>query len=414
MRNTSATKPQKQRFKKHGAKNSAPERSNAKGFGPRKMAPKKSAKGSSITDLSLLEKKAISPVEESKYRGMKVADLKIDQRLKANLLKKGYEALTEIQDKTFDSLMEKKDILGIAQTGTGKTAAFLVPIINEYLKNPKSRDKVLILVPTRELAVQIEQEFRSMTKGLKVFCASFIGGTNINTDIQRLNKNPHVVIGTPGRILDLYQRRDLKLAQYQTLILDEFDRMLDMGFIKDIQFIISQMKQRNHNLLFSATLDNAQKPIIDEILTDPVFVKTSSGKTSSQNVNQRVIKLKDGDDKFEILCRLLELEEMERVIIFEETKHQVKRLCRRLDQLQINNEEIHGNKSQSARQKALDNFKEGKSKILVATDVAARGIDVNNVSHVINYQLPKTYDTYIHRIGRTGRAGKSGHAITIV
>lgn len=392
--------------KKNGPKNGPKNKQNNK--------PKKKGQVSSITDLSLLEKKAIPVKEEKKYVGQEVKDLPIDPRLRNNLVKKGYENLTQIQDQSIEPLLNKRDIMGIAQTGTGKTAAFLVPLIHNLLQDPKSREKTLIMVPTRELAVQIEGEFKSMTKGLKIFCASFIGGTNINTDVQRINKNPQFVIGTPGRLIDLYQRRSLKLNQYQTLVLDEFDRMLDMGFIKDIQFIISQMKNRKQNLLFSATLDHKQKDTIDDILHNPVKIKVTSGKSSSANVNQRVLKLKEGDNKFEILCRLLETESMEKVIIFEETKHQVKRLCKKLTALNIVNEEIHGNKTQNARQKALNNFKSGRSKILVATDVAGRGIDVSDVSHVINYQLPKTYDAYIHRIGRTGRAGKIGHAITIV
>ena len=342
-----------------------------------------------------------------------IQDLPINQALINCLLHKGFTKPTEIQDRTLEALLNKRDLLGIAQTGTGKTAAFLVPIINELLAT-KTKNFALVVVPTRELALQVEEEFRTMTKGLGIFSASFIGGTNINKDLQNLRRQSHIVIGTPGRILDLVNRRALDLRLFNTLVLDEFDRMLDMGFVHDVKRILSGLHQRKHTLLFSATLDRSQEQLIADILNNPVTVKVTAGDSAATHIDQDVIRIKAGEDKFKVLEEMLVQSEYEKVLLFEETKHRVKRLCQRLNQAGIRANDIHGNKSQSARQSALKDFKQGRIKVLVATDVAARGIDVSDVTHVINYQVPQTFDSYIHRIGRTGRAGKTGKAFTFV
>ncbi|MCK5066434.1 MAG: DEAD/DEAH box helicase, partial [Bacteroidales bacterium] len=272
----------------------------------------------------------------------------------------------------------------------------------------------LVVVPTRELALQVEEEFKSMSKGLGLFSACFIGGTNINRDLQTLRRNSHVVIATPGRLLDLTDRRAIDLGKFKTLVLDEFDRMLDMGFIHDVKRILEGLKQRTNTMLFSATLDKSQQSMIDTILSNPVTVKVSGGTRGGDSIDQDIIRLKPGEDKFKILKNMLNGDEFDKVLLFEETKHRVSKLCVKLNKAGIAAEQIHGNKSQNARQSALKAFKQGRVKVLVATDVASRGLDISDVSHVINYQVPQTHDSYIHRIGRTGRAGKSGKAYTFV
>lgn len=341
------------------------------------------------------------------------SDMPINTTLKQSLLKKGFERPTEIQDRTLETLLAGRDLLGIAQTGTGKTGAFLIPIIEQLLKHRK-KPYALILVPTRELANQVEDEFRSMTKDLKLFSACFIGGTNINKDLQNLRRQSHIVIATPGRLLDLVNRKAIDLRLFNTLVLDEFDRMLDMGFVHDVKRIISGMHQRQQTMLFSATLDKTQEKLIHEILNDHETIKVSTGTATSDNIDQDIVRLAAGEDKFQVLCKLVSNESFQKILLFEETKHRVSRLCKQLNNAGIATDQIHGNKSQNARQTALNDFKKGKVRVLVATDVAARGIDVSDVSLVINYQVPMTFDSYIHRIGRTGRAGKPGKALTFV
>lgn len=353
--------------------------------------------------------------EEIKFvSDRRIEDLPVHQSLISRLLKRGFERPTEIQDKTLEAGIDGRDILGIAQTGTGKTGAFLMPIINELLENPSQRNHALILVPTRELALQVEEEFKSMTKGLRLFSACFIGGTNINKDLQALKKVNHLVIGTPGRLLDLHGRKAIHFNRFNVLVLDEFDRMLDMGFSHDVDRIIGAMNNREQTMLFSATIDPAQKKQVANILTDPYTVKVSQGDTTSDHIEQNVIRLQAGEDKFKKLFTLLQQENFSKVLIFDETKHRVKRLSQRLNNMGIKSGQIQGNMGQGARQNALRDFKRGKTRVLVASDVASRGIDVNDISHVINYQLPMNYETYIHRIGRTGRAGRKGTALTFI
>eukprot|EP00746_Dinoflagellata_sp_MGD_P087548 gnl/MRDRNA2_/MRDRNA2_34718_c0_seq1.p1 gnl/MRDRNA2_/MRDRNA2_34718_c0~~gnl/MRDRNA2_/MRDRNA2_34718_c0_seq1.p1 ORF type:complete len:408 (-),score=-6.21 gnl/MRDRNA2_/MRDRNA2_34718_c0_seq1:670-1893(-) len=371
------------------------------------------SKQKATIDVSLLVKKA-NLTEQKEYIAERTIDqLPVSSQLVSCLTKKGFKTPTEIQDRTIDSLLAGKDLLGIAQTGTGKTGAFLIPVIQQLLTK-KTNPFALVVVPTRELALQVEEEFKTMTKGLNLFSACFIGGTNINRDLQTLRRSSHVVIGTPGRLLDLVNRRVLDLRKFNTLILDEFDRMLDMGFVNDVKRILYGMQQRKHTMLFSATLDSTQQSLINSILHEPVTVKVSNGTSSADHVDQDIVRLKEGEDKFGVLTNMLTSEDFKRVIIFDETKHRVNRLCKKLNNAGIVAEQIHGDKTQNARQKALQAFKKGESQVLVATDVAARGIDVSDVSHVVNYQIPTSYDSYIHRIGRTGRAGKIGKALTLI
>lgn len=335
-----------------------------------------------------------------------------DDRIKEALRKKGYEQPTPIQEQTIMPLLEGRDVMGIAQTGTGKTAAFLLPLIDRMLKGEDLQ--TLVVVPTRELALQVNEEFHSLTKGMKLFSACFIGGTNINRDLQNLRRTSHLLVGTPGRLLDLANRGALKLKDVSVLILDEFDRMLDMGFAPDVNRITRMMTHRRQTLLFSATVDKNQKRLIDGLLNNPVEVKVSTGEATGDHIEQDVVRIGSDQNKYDVLVGMLSDTDFEKVLLFAETKRTVNRMTQMLKKSGLRAEQIHGNKSQNARQTALDKFKNGQIQILVATDVAARGIDVSDVTHVINYQIPQTYDSYVHRIGRTGRAGKPGKAFTFV
>lgn len=361
----------------------------------------------------LLIRKATQKAEEI-YNSKRFFDeMPLDDRLKANLKKKGFIKPTEIQDKTLEFLLEKRDLLGVAQTGTGKTAAFLIPIIQKILQN-KTKPFALIVVPTRELAIQIDKDFKSITKGLKLFSSCFIGGTNINRDYQELRRPSHVIIGTPRRLLELIKNKELDIRETNTLVLDEFDKMLSLGFLKEIEHITGAMGRRQHTMLFSATLDKKQLSSIQEILYNPITVKLSKSDTTGEHIDQDIITYSKNDNKFDLLCQLLKKEEFNKVLLFEETKKGVDYLTEELKKSKIKAESIHGDLAQSIRIESLKNFKDGDVQVLVATDVAARGIDVSDITHVINYQIPQNFDQYIHRIGRTGRAGKQGKAFTFV
>lgn len=379
----------------------------------RKQRPAKAKKKSSI-DVNQLTQKATEKPEVKFYK----AERSFSQMpLKAQLLKaianKGFSEPTEIQDKTLEPLLQGRDLMGVAQTGTGKTGAFLIPLINRLISG-KEKFRVLVLAPTRELAVQIDEEFKSLASGLNLYSSCFIGGTSINRDLQKLKKKSHVVIGTPGRLLDLSERRAIQFKEFDILILDEFDRMLDMGFNKDVHRITAAMKTRKQTLLFSATVDRKQQGFIDNLLNNPVEVKVSNGETTGKHIDQEIIKVAEGQDKFMMLTDLLKEPGFNKVLVFAETKRWVSKVHKKLKQSGFSSDEIHGNKSQNYRQNALKKFSNGKIQILVATDVAARGLDVSDVTHVINYQLPASIDSYIHRIGRTGRAGKNGKAFTFI
>ncbi|WP_116127412.1 DEAD/DEAH box helicase [Lewinella sp. IMCC34183] len=341
----------------------------------------------------------------------KFADWPINAKLKSAIKAAGWVYPTEIQEKSFEHVAALKDVMGIATTGTGKTGAFLIPLIDALLESEEPF-QTLVLAPTRELALQIEDEFRALTLGMKYNAITLIGGRNINTDIVNLKKRSyHLVVATPGRLKDLYQQGKIDLQEASVLVLDEFDRMLDMGFQKDVMFLTDKMGERDQTMLFSATLDKSQQKLIDHFLTDYQTIKVSSGEASAEHINQSV-HFVEPDNKFDELIEMLQQPEMKRVLVFAETKHRVKKVTKKLNQAGISADEIHGNKSQNYRQKALNAFKAGKIKALCATDVAARGLDIDDITHVINFEAPTDYDTYIHRVGRTGRAGKGGEAIT--
>ncbi|MDH5396605.1 MAG: DEAD/DEAH box helicase [Cyclobacteriaceae bacterium] len=372
-----------------------------------------SKKAVSSIDPNMLIKKAV-PSEQVVYVPVRTFDqMPIRPNLKANLARKGYKFPTQIQEETLEYLVAGRDMVGIANTGTGKTGSFLIPIIEQLLSTSQPF-KSLVVVPTRELALQVEEEFETLAHGLGIFCASFIGGTSVSRDLGQLRKKNHVIIGTPGRLMDLADRGALRLQDISTLVLDEFDRMLDMGFINDIKKMVKAMTSRKQTMLFSATIDKTQKSLVSDLLRNPIEIKVSSGTAASDQVEQDIIRVPQGSDKFKLLLALIGKEEFDKVLLFAETKRMVDKISKQLNQSGIKADLIHGNKSQNYRNNALNRFKDGKVRVLVATDVAARGIDVSDVSHVINYQLPMTFDSYVHRIGRTGRAGKTGKAYTFV
>lgn len=339
------------------------------------------------------------------------ADFAIDERIKTNITSHGYTTPTAIQDQSIEPLLEGKDLVGTAQTGTGKTAAFLIPLLHRQIKNPQQR--VLIIVPTRELANQISDELRLFSPNLGVYSAVCIGGVNMNRQIQQLKRQPQFVIATPGRLRDLHQQKAINLGQFSVIVLDEVDRMLDMGFIQDIKFIVSHIPAHRQSLFFSATMPNEARAIMDTLLRDPVFVHVDSNN-SAKNIEQEMIKLEHGANKVDTLHELLNKPEFSKVLVFARTKHGANKLSTILHKKGHKVDAIHGNKSQSQRERVLRQFKNDQINVLVATDVAARGIDVKDITHVINYDEPESYQDYIHRIGRTGRGGKTGVAITFV
>jgi ATP-dependent RNA helicase RhlE len=380
--------------------------------GARPNAPTGKAKIVKTMDVALLTKEAM-PLENKQAKSeVPFSELPLSARLQDLLRKKGYTHPTPIQVETIKPLLEGRDIMGIAQTGTGKTAAFLLPLI-ERMTSGQSL-KTLVLVPTRELALQVHEEFRSLTEGMRFDAACFIGGTNLERDLNTLRRPMNLIVGTPGRLLDLANRNALKLGSFNVLILDEFDRMLDMGFAPDVNRITKMMTGRKQTLLFSATVDKTQKKLIDGLLHNPVEVKVSTGEATGDHIDQQTVRIGADQNKFKVLVDMLSQPEFDKVLLFAETKRGVSRLTVMLKKAGIQAEQIHGDKSQNSRQNALEKFKSGKIQVLVATDVAARGIDVSDVTHVINYQVPRTYDSYVHRIGRTGRAGKAGKAYTFV
>ncbi|OGM27309.1 hypothetical protein A2962_02020 [Candidatus Woesebacteria bacterium RIFCSPLOWO2_01_FULL_39_61] len=335
----------------------------------------------------------------------------ISPRLKKNIFYKKYSFPTPIQDRVIPAILENKDIIGIANTGTGKTAAFLIPLIEKVLRNREER--VLILTPTRELAMQISDELYGFAYGMEVGWALCIGGTNIQTQSRNLKKHPHFVVGTPGRLKDLAQKGELILSEFTAVVLDEADRMVDIGFLEDIKYFIERLPVKRQSLFFSATIPPKVNQILKTFVKDPITVSVKV-RDSIANIRQDIIKINGNITKVDRLHDLLIQEEFEKVLIFGRTKWGVQKLSNELVGRGFNAAAIHGNKTQNQRQKVLDDFKNNKINILLATDVASRGIDVQDISHVINYDLPVSYEDYIHRIGRTGRANKKGVALTFV
>lgn len=363
-------------------------------------------------DFSRFINKAVITEEAENFKPEHLfQDFAVDQRLKQAIFSRGYKEPTPIQDRSIPHILRGDDLVGVANTGTGKTAAFLVPLINKVILN--SRELVLIIVPTRELAIQIDQELKGLARGMRIFSVCCVGGMSIGPQMSGLRREHNFIIGTPGRLKDLIERKKINLAHINTVVLDEADRMLDMGFIADMRYVMAGMPKNRQTLFFSATISSDIDRLIKEFLREPVRISVKTRDTA-KNVDQDIIRVERGKDKLDVLHDLLNQKELSKVLIFGRTKHGVEKLSKILIQKGFKAESIHGNKNHTKRQRALGLFKNDHIKILVATDVAARGLDIADVSHVINYDIPETYDDYVHRIGRTGRGDKKGKALTFV
>ncbi|PSO44646.1 MAG: ATP-dependent helicase [Parcubacteria group bacterium SW_4_49_11] len=340
-------------------------------------------------------------------------DLDLHPNLQRNISAKGYTDPTPIQEQAIPPILKGEDLLGIAQTGSGKTAAFLIPLINKLANNRD--EQVLILAPTRELAEQINEEFRALGKKLGLFSALCVGGQSMRKQIEILEKGSRMVIGTPGRIMDLTDKGKLDLSHMSTIVLDEVDRMLDMGFIEDIRRLIREFPEERHSLFFSATLDPKIQNLMREFLRQSYQEVKLQASPSSEHIYQDVVLYSHPEEKKRKLKELLEdYQDDGKVLVFANTKKGVDFLERTFQDMNFAAIGIHGDKEQPERKRTLKQFKSGEVNILIATDVAARGLDISNVSLVVNYDAPENYDDYIHRIGRTGRAGAIGQARTFV
>lgn len=385
----------------------------SRGFqkGPRGQGNRPKMKVPAQLPTHLLIKKADPIVQEEAYQPKHTfADFTVDPRLHTAIAKKGYTIPSPIQDQAIPPLLQGRDVVGIANTGTGKTAAFLIPSINALI-NDRSK-KILIITPTRELAVQIKDEADSLTAGLGVQSVLVIGGVSMYPQKKALRSKPGIVIGTPGRLTDMKQQGEIRFKEYHTIVLDEVDRMLEMGFVEPVSKIINQLPEKRQSLFFSATMTPEIERVMHAFMKDHVTISVKKTETSNR-VEQDVVRVQ-GRDKMGVLDEVLRTQGFDRVIIFGRTKHGIDKMEKILGRQGHLVTAIHGNKRQNQRIRALTDFKSGRANVLLATDVAARGIDIPDVSHVINYDHPSTYQEYVHRIGRTGRANKKGTALTFV
>ncbi len=338
-----------------------------------------------------------------------------DALLKA-ISKKGYETPSAIQQKAIPLILERKDVLASAQTGSGKTAGFALPMIQILNSEPSFRKRpvrALILTPTRELAAQVQDEFKEYSEFTDLRSTVIFGGVGANPQIRALRNGVDILVATPGRLLDLESQNALSLSKVEILVLDEADRMLDMGFLRDIKKILALLPSKRQNLLFSATFSKEIKKLANEFLHHPVLVEATPENTTVEKIDQTVYRV-DKTQKTDLIIKLISEGDWQQVLVFTRTKHGANRLSEKLEKAKITSAAIHGNKSQGARTKALSGFKAGKVRVLVATDIAARGLDIPLLPHVINFELPNVSEDYVHRIGRTGRAGASGEALSLV
>lgn len=348
---------------------------------------------------------------------MQFTDLGLKAELLRAISEQGYDTPTPIQQKAIPAVMTGHDLMATAQTGTGKTAGFTLPILHRLASGPNTRTskrpRVLVLVPTRELAIQVEESVRTYGKYLAINSVAVFGGVGINPQIAALRRGVDILVATPGRLLDHVQQRTVDLSGIEILVLDEADRMLDMGFIRDIRKLIALVPKQRQNLMFSATFSPDIRELASGLLHQPVSVDVAARNTAAETVTQRVIET-NREQKKDLLLHLFETRGWHQVLIFARTKHGADALSRNLDKAGIKSAALHGNKSQGARTRALSEFKDGKLVALVATDIAARGIDIDSLPYVINYEIPNIAEDYVHRIGRTGRAGMEGEAISLV
>ena len=347
---------------------------------------------------------------------MKFSELELIEPLLNAVKEMKYDIPSPIQEQAIPAIISGRDIFGCAKTGTGKTAAFALPILQKlYLRDESEKYprtiKALILAPTRELAIQINETFEAMNPQVNLKSAVIFGGVRQGSQVTKINRGIDVLIATPGRLIDLYNQGLVDLKHVEYLVLDEADRMLDMGFIKDIRKILRFIPRRHQTMLFSATLPDEIKHLVSDLLNDPLKIMISSGNVTVEKINQSLYFV-DKVNKAKLLIKLLENPQIYNAIVFVRTKRNVDTLCKKLIKAQITCEGIHGDKSQNARVRALNNFKNDKVRVLVASDIAARGIDIDELTHVINFDLPDQAENYVHRIGRTARAGASGEAIT--
>ncbi len=346
---------------------------------------------------------------------MSFENLGLNPQLLKALARASYTTPTPIQQQAIPAVLEGHDILAAAQTGTGKTAAFTLPILARLGQNPRrgNHPRVLILTPTRELAAQVAESVETYGADMKLSCQVIFGGVSARPQIERLRRRPDILVATPGRLLDLAGSGDLSLKEIETFVLDEADRMLDMGFIHDIRRVIKLLPSQRQNLMFSATFSPEIRELACRIVKDPVEIDVAPRNSAAQTIAQRMIHV-GKDQKRELLSWLIGHYNWEQVLVFTRTKHGANRLAEQLETDGLRAAAIHGNKSQGARTKALAGFKSRSLRVLVATDIAARGIDIDQLPHVINYELPMVAEDYVHRIGRTGRAGSQGEALSLV
>ncbi len=340
----------------------------------------------------------------------------LSEKINRSLLEKGYRSPTPIQQKVIPIILDNHDLLAVSQTGTGKTAAFTLPILQKLSvkqSDKKRKIRALILTPTRELAAQIDESVRTYGQHLPLSSTVVFGGVNINPQKAKLRQGVDVLTATPGRLLDLYQQQSLSFSDLDILVLDEADRMLDMGFIHDVRKIISLLPKNRQTLLFSATFSKDIIKLSQQFLNHPKEVSVAPKNTAAPSVQQSIYRV-EKEQKPELLFKLIEKNNWFQVLVFTQTKHRANKLSKFLEKNGVSASAIHGNKSQSARTKALHEFKNGNLQVLVATDIASRGLDINELPQVVNYELPHVPEDYVHRIGRTGRAGASGQAVSLI
>jgi ATP-dependent RNA helicase RhlE len=359
---------------------------------------------------------AFEKVEKKEIEKTDFKDYLLSESMLKALNFRGFTSPTEIQTKTIPVVLSGQDLVAISQTGSGKTGSFLIPLLNQTKEDHRNGidRKTLIIAPTRELALQIDKELRAFDLArFGLFSQICIGGADIREQMRRLRKTNHFIIGTPGRIVDLAKRDALKLSDVKTIVLDEMDKMLEMGFVEDITWIIEQIEGQKQSLFFSATVNRQVEPVLKRFAPTATYVQIDN-PSPSQFVEQSVIRIERGMTKMDVVKEYLEQEEVTKALIFVNTKSEVERITDVLEQEGFEVDYLHGDKSQGARTRTVNFFRKLKNGVLVATDVAARGLDISDISHVINYDEPKSEDDYIHRIGRTGRAGKYGKAVTLL
>ena len=387
-------------------------KSSVRGRSPKKFSSQKRntrkntrSRGERI-DFSKFIKKAVEVKEKPYVPKHTFADFPFHAQLHKNISHVGFVSPRPIQDQAIPTVLAGRDVFGMANTGTGKTAAFLLPLIEKIAKTKgqKKGETVLIMAPTRELALQIENDFKSLAFGFGMFSVACVGGLPITKQIREIQRGVSFVIGTPGRLRDLIEKKVLNLATCHSVVLDEADRMLDMGFRDEMVFIIGKTAKERQTLFFSATLSPEIKKLTTQYLKDPAFISVVSGETA-KNIDQDIVRARGNSEKLDKLHEVLKKDGSDKVLIFREMKHSVDTLTKDLSRAGFKVGCIHGDKRSRERIRTLGLFKQDKINILIATDVAARGLDIPDVTHVINFDVPQTYDTYIHRIGRTGRSG---------